>query len=244
VEEIHPRLTAIVLFSLEFGSFFICLLLGLIYNDTISNSGLNNGAVILVGTMIGFSMGVHNGAAKESISNCPSTTVMTMTIVTTSGHASNTLNYWMAKYSLLTMQPRAQAAVESKIEEKFKESRSKLLTSGKPLVTFLLGALVGAAAMTNMGFWCMLLPMGVVLVKIIDITAGYFLENEGSTDANNKISGNAVVNPVVHSPVIMASSNRGVSSSPTSPTGRLSYVSHEVAVEAGELVNVAGDNTL
>jgi hypothetical protein len=165
-----------------------------------------------------------------------------MTIVTTSGHASNTLNYWMAKYSLLTMQPHNQATVESKIDEKFKESRNKLSVSVKPLVTFLLGALVGAAAMTNLDFWCILLPMGVVLVKIVDISLGYFSESECNVSINTNTSSSAIDRAadvvVVHSPVV------GSRASSSSPTGRLTIISPEVAMEAGELTNVTGDSRL
>eukprot|EP01034_Spumella_vulgaris_P026933 gene26932-33584_t len=188
---------------------------------------------------MGFSMGVHNGAAKESIPNCPSTTVMTMTIVTLSGHASNTLNYWMAKYSLLDMQPSSQTAVMSKLDEKFRESRAKLMTSVKPLVTFLLGALVGAAAMTNLDYWCMLLPMGVVLVKIIDIYCGYCLESSNKLP----LTVDKVVLDVVHSPTAVHSPS--TSSSPSSNTSRLSVVSPEAAMEEGkELSNNASDSRL
>eukprot|EP01035_Chromulina_nebulosa_P019604 gene19604-25511_t len=51
-------------------------------DDSIRNAeNLNDGNVILLGTLMGAAMGFHNIAAKESITNCPPTTVMTSTLV-------------------------------------------------------------------------------------------------------------------------------------------------------------------
>jgi uncharacterized membrane protein YoaK (UPF0700 family) len=95
VEEVHPRLSAMTMFGFEFFAFIACLIVGLIYTPEINDSsGLENNYVILLGCMMSYSMGVHNGAAKECIANCPATTAMTNTLVMLSQHASNTLHFW------------------------------------------------------------------------------------------------------------------------------------------------------
>ena len=46
-------------------------------DDLISSSkNLDNWYVVLVGSLMGASMGFHNVAAKESVTNCPPTTVI------------------------------------------------------------------------------------------------------------------------------------------------------------------------
>lgn len=63
----------------------------------------NNFNIILVGSLLSGSMGIHNVAAKESIANCPATTVMTTTMIIVSGHLSNTVNFWFAKRGWLNL---------------------------------------------------------------------------------------------------------------------------------------------
>ena len=173
VQEMDPRKVSMILFICEALILVACWIVGHIYNDEIENGSLNTGIVILVGSIMGFSMGVHNAAAKETIANCPSTTVMTMTLVSLSSAASNTLNLFLAKHNLLTMHPKSQTAASYKIEEKYNDHYSKLMIAVKPLITFLIGALAGASTMHEMDFHCLFIPVFVSLLFVADLYVAY-----------------------------------------------------------------------
>jgi len=185
VRETNPKLASLVLFGCELASFVACWIVGQIYNTEIDNGDLDVPIVIVLGCMMGFSMGVHNAAAKESIPNCPSTTVMTMTLVSLSSSASNTVNLWLAKHSLLTMHPKSQTAASYKIEEKFKEHLDKLLIAVKPLITFLIGAVLGAVSMHELDFHCMWVPSFIVMLFLADLYYSYSVEKSSRTTSSS-----------------------------------------------------------
>jgi len=174
VRDMNPRLVAVVLFCCELAMFIASWIVGHALNQEIDNGSLVTGAVILLGSMLGFTMGCHNGAAKETIPNCPSTTVMTMTLVAMSGSASTSFNLFLSKYGLITMHPKGQTVATFKVDDKLAESMDKLMVSLRPLITFLIGALVGASTMHSIGFHCLFIPVIVVIVFILDLTAGYY----------------------------------------------------------------------
>lgn len=169
VQEVEHHKVSMVLFMCEALIFVAIWIVGHIYSDEIDNGSLGTPIVILLGCMMGFSMGIHNSAAKETIANCPSTTVMTMTLVSLSSASSNTLNLFLAKHGLLTMHPKGQTAASYKIEEKFLDNYNKLMVAVKPLITFLVGALTGASTMHEMDFHCMFIPLFVVLTFVVDL---------------------------------------------------------------------------
>jgi hypothetical protein len=76
------------------------------------------------------------------------------------------------------MHPKSQSSLDHKIEEKFKDSLQKFITVLLPLTLFLSGALAGCAGMTKLGFWCMCVPIGCILMVIIDIFIGFCVEGD------------------------------------------------------------------
>ena len=71
----------IVAYNFEFIPMLAAMIIGLLYDDEITNGGLEDSMVVLVGCLLGASMGSQCVAARESFTNCPPTTVMTNTLV-------------------------------------------------------------------------------------------------------------------------------------------------------------------
>lgn len=71
----------LVAFSLEFFAILAATILGLIFDDEITNGSIETAVVVLVGCILGASMGFQCVAARESFVNCPPTTVMTNTLI-------------------------------------------------------------------------------------------------------------------------------------------------------------------
>jgi uncharacterized membrane protein YoaK (UPF0700 family) len=109
-------------------------------------------------------MGVHNAAAQDLIVNCPSTTVMTMTIVKTSIFAANAVQYLLATKSLVLMHPPDEKPTDydSTMKKNYDSYSAKFFDSVQPLIAFVCGATMGAVLVLHMTFWCLLMPMGIL----------------------------------------------------------------------------------
>ena len=84
-------------------------------------------------------MGFQNVAAKETITNCPPTTVMTSTLINVSGNFSNTVAYLLAENNVMPLVPappksHLTSQEKTSYDDKYKDSRGKFLTTVKPLV--------------------------------------------------------------------------------------------------------------
>lgn len=126
--------------------------------------------VILVSCLMGASLGCHNIAAKESIANCPPTTVMTSTLVNfastlthcAEGRVSLCCHYFSRDHSA-----RAEAEFvheRRQLKLKFADLKGKFITTSTPLVMFLVGAIVGAVVTNAAGFWSILVPIGLIML--------------------------------------------------------------------------------
>mmetsp|Transcript_34545 Transcript_34545/g.32929 ORF Transcript_34545/g.32929 Transcript_34545/m.32929 type:complete len:266 (-) Transcript_34545:29-826(-) len=97
---------SLVLFSLEISMLVATWAVGVHLNDRINASiDLDDWFVVLVGSMLGASMGFHNVAAKESITGCPPTTVMTSTLINISCSGANTLGFILASFNIMRLTP-------------------------------------------------------------------------------------------------------------------------------------------
>lgn len=176
--DLSAPVTAILLFSFQCAVIIIAIIIGVIYDDKIIKAeSLSDWHTILMGSILGFSMGVHNAVGKECIPNCPSLTVITMTLVTVAQNLSQTLSYLLAKYSLIVLSSRPASSLDSTYREsmtaKYDQSKQKLIISGNPLISFLFGALIGTVTTKYFKFYCLVFVLFILLVILADIIAQY-----------------------------------------------------------------------
>ena len=140
---------------------------------------LNRWEVVLVGSLMGGAMGFHNAAAKESIPNCPATTVMTTTIVTSSTALSNALTLYLSTLPLLHLTPPNEAngiylplSASERISYKKAtgEAWTKFMVAVKPLITFTIGAVIGAILTTHISFHSIGIPVVILIFVLMDIS--------------------------------------------------------------------------
>eukprot|EP01041_Mallomonas_annulata_P006121 gene6121-12389_t len=203
--KISPPFLAIFLVSIEAIMFIIVWIVGLYNDDKIEESNnLDAGPVVLLACLLGFAMGVQNGALREAFLNFPATTVMTTTLVNVSAMLSNTLLLYLEYYHIIILTPvekeisltvdpikhsevrladESQTDVDSQREsdrllqwKKCEESLWKLITLSRPLLCFLGGAVVGALLMYHIGFWCMCVPLFVTASVVMEILGKKFLQ--------------------------------------------------------------------
>ncbi len=172
------RYVAMLLYTLEIVVLAVTMILGLIYEEEIKKS-MQDWHLILVASLMGASMGIHNSAAKETIPNVPATTVMTMTLVALSIHFSNTLSYFLARYgiiSLISPYPKDdEVAIKRYFDSmtaKHVDAETKLETTFRPMLFFLIGALVGTVITWNATYWSIFVPMALCAALVADIYAG------------------------------------------------------------------------
>lgn len=181
VNELNTRLTTIVVFIVELSLMIAVWVIGLIYDDEITDAKSLDSVwqFTLVACLMGAAMGFHNIAAKESILNCPPTTVMTSTLINLASNFSNMLGYYFASKKLIglssirrkhTTLGADEVALETKNwEDKFIDFEKKFIVVAKPLLSFIAGALIGSV-MTHFGsFWFSSLPVFLIglLISLI-----------------------------------------------------------------------------
>jgi uncharacterized membrane protein YoaK (UPF0700 family) len=172
------------LFGCEMAALAVSMLFGVCIDYSADEfPDLNSWQAIVTGSLLAFTMGVHNAAAQDLIANCPSTTVMTMTIVKTSIFASNSVQYWLASKGLVFMYPpKGEKPVDYELimRSNYNAYSAKFYDNVKPLIFFVLGATVGAVLSIHMSFWCLFLPMLLlgILVQSIRASRSLHLRSE------------------------------------------------------------------
>ena len=142
VKKVSMWTTAIIQFTAEIFVLLSALAIGVYLESTpIQYPTLESWQTILIGSLMALSMGIHNSAATSTIPNAPSTTVVTMTIVKTSGLAANTLEFYLMHSGILTLHP---AMSDVAVDERLSENLKKFLEYGLVIVSFVVGAIVGA----------------------------------------------------------------------------------------------------
>ena len=169
-----PRIVSIFCFTLELIMFVATIILGQIYLDEIDNAiSQDNWAVVLLGCIMGISMGFHSVAAKVTIATNPpvvATTVMTSTLVNVAQNASDTINYGMAMYSCPNLKNRDDTSdievYKKAMTAKFYESLGKFITTSKPLILFIIGAILGAVITEETDFVGIIIPSAFIILLI------------------------------------------------------------------------------
>lgn len=155
----------------------IVLLIALIFGVSIDYSAdqfpsLNSWQAIITGSGLALAMGIHNAAGQDLIENCPSTTVMTMTIIKTSMFAANALQYYMATTVHYLLYPASEgkpADYDSNMRKNYEKFSAKFYETVQPLIVFVIGATIGAVLALNMTFWCLFMPMLLLIGMVFSI---------------------------------------------------------------------------
>jgi uncharacterized membrane protein YoaK (UPF0700 family) len=193
VNEWNTRLVTIVILILELLLMIAVWILGLIYDHIITNADTLDEAwqFTLVACLMGAAMGLQNIAAKESIANCPPTTVMTSTLINVSSHFSNMMGYYFASKNLISLTASRAKHVpitteeanqrDKDIEDKYLEFRNKFLVTSKPLLSFIAGALIGSVITHYASFWFSALSAFLICLLISFIIKKEYSVRQSST---------------------------------------------------------------
>lgn len=177
VEEWSSRSSAILLFLLEIAMIVAAIVCGLLLEDSVdSASNIMSVAIVLVGCLMSFAMGIHVTAVKECMPSSPNTALMTMNSITLTINACVFMHYYMARHCkqrFIMMHPRTQRFDNVVIRHRFKGSSKKLWKSATPLICFIAGAITGAIMILHFSFWSLMVPVAILLVMVIDIYSGY-----------------------------------------------------------------------
>lgn len=122
----HGSLSAI-LFFLEAFFIFFTMFLGLCsFPDGSDGESLEDSKVFFVAIFMGFSMGIHNAAAKECLPWIPATTVLTMTTVSISIYLGNMASSILAYYGVIDFYSKnPNYGLKSTHEFKLEEGKAK-----------------------------------------------------------------------------------------------------------------------
>jgi uncharacterized membrane protein YoaK (UPF0700 family) len=167
-----------ILFLLEALCLTIALIVGTHLLPSIADAeDADHWSIVVVACIMACGMGLHNGAVKETIASGPSTTVVTMTLVTIANLFSKTCGFYIAQLSAHAQltdsvgheeeddQENDKARAEAqKLREKYFDSLEKLFNAVRILVFFIVGAVLGAVICYHGAkFIALIVPVVMVL---------------------------------------------------------------------------------
>ena len=203
---IQQRHLAIILFSIEIAMFIIIWIVGDNLDSMITGTdNLDAWPVVLIGSLMGASMGFHNVAAKETITNCPPTTVMTSTLINVAGGIANGLGLACASCCCRLTPPNGPnnsylpltESDRSNLSTLRDESFTKLMPLLKPLIWFLVGAIIGAATMSAGSFHSLAIPLFIIVAITVEICWKDVMErSKASSTVEERPSMNDALLPV------------------------------------------------
>lgn len=158
---------------IEVAALALTILFGMLLEDKIDvDHSLGSWQLIFVAAIMAFSMGAQCAFVKDSFPNCPSTTVITMLLVTFSSQGAHGWNYLLAVngwHELIPADEEKSEKQKQALLEKHVENTQKFISTTRQLVSFLLGGVIGAAIMENATFWSLFVPIGILLLIVIDV---------------------------------------------------------------------------
>jgi uncharacterized membrane protein YoaK (UPF0700 family) len=128
---------------------------------------LDSWQCILVGSVLALSMGIHSATALEMIKNCPSTNVMTANIVKTSMTAANAV--FLCSIARGTCCRTGCSLEDGDENAKVREVRVSMTDILLVVFLFILGAAAGAALTVYISFWCLFVPVSLLMVIALSI---------------------------------------------------------------------------
>lgn len=151
----------------------LTILFGMLLEDKIDlDHSLGSWQLIFVAAIMAFSMGAQCAYVKDSFPNCPSTTVITMLLVTFSSQGAQGWNYLLAVngwHELIPADEEKSEKQKQALLEKHVENTQKFISTTRQLVSFLLGGVIGAAIMENATFWSLFVPIGILILMVVDV---------------------------------------------------------------------------
>ena len=180
--QLNKHSLVIVAFCFE----ILCLLFALISGVVINYYGYNFDSidsvqVIVMSSLLGFTMGIHNGATIEAIKDPPSTTVLTMTLVKLSISVANMLEHYVVKKSYSHNKLNHSIASDitviaddddphlTQINQNYDLAFEKTITSIQPLIAFIIGAIVASGVNLKVTFPNLIIPIGLLMLLVGDI---------------------------------------------------------------------------
>ena len=163
-------------------------------NELDDSKSVDDAEVIIVASIMAVAMGVQNVAAKEGIANVPPTTVMTSTLINT----AITFAHALCNQILHCFHSRQSENEQlTAIKKKSDSAADKFIVTVKPLVYFIIGAVIGAAFMHQSSFISLVIPIAIVSVISLSIYAKNIerdhLKASNIHEQNNPQSGNVAV---------------------------------------------------
>jgi len=180
----HHRVTAIFLFAFEAVLLLASWIVGLKVDEKIKQAEtIDNPWIILCASLFGSSMGFQCYAVKDTIEGSPPTTVMTSTLINLASNFSGALclttmgklEYPETKPMVLIVRPAGSCAVERETRDSYDAKKKKLwgnfLNTGKPLLAFLIGCLIGSIVTYKATFWSISVPLFMLIFLILEIVS-------------------------------------------------------------------------
>lgn len=177
----HARTVGGVLLTAELLFISAAWLAGALLDRTLQRVGnVDTWPVYLLGSLLAFAMGLQNGAVREAFAGYPPTTVMTSTLVNTGGTAAAALLYACSAWGCWPL-PTAKPAPEGlSLEERVAAARAehrrdlgaslgKLATLISPLISFLVGAALGALTFYYGRWHSLAIPVAVLAGLLLEL---------------------------------------------------------------------------
>jgi len=176
-----PRTLSIFLFSFEAVLLLAVWIVGLKLNTAIIQAtSIDDAPIVIAASLMGSSMGFQSYAVKDTVANSPPTTVMTSTLINLASHFSNALGFTaLAKLPINISVAKINAAPSTDapsfdeqqklVEAKQQEFWTKFVSTGKPLLAFLIGCIIGSVAMYRIEFWGISIPFFILVFLIMEI---------------------------------------------------------------------------
>lgn len=160
-----------LLFTIEALLLLVSIPIGIMNADAIAADGAVFGwPLILMGSILGGAMGLHNAASKEYIPNCPATTVMTMTLISVAISWAQMVVYSGAHYLGCFVIPSLNSTHDPTIAVmKAQTSIKNFRTVVKPFIMFIIGAICGVVVTTHASYWSIFVPVALICWIVVDI---------------------------------------------------------------------------
>lgn len=182
------RANVALAFAAEIMFMGLAIGIGMVYDSIFDENEdivLLSWQLILVSTIISLAMGIQNSGVKDNFSDVPSTTVITMLLVTVSSQSAHVTAY--ALHGLCChcndLFPADSADTENQlyqdvITQKRNEIAKKWFTSLRQLASFLIGGLAGSVLMYNISFYCFFVVIGLLTFLLLDLVIAAVYERK------------------------------------------------------------------
>ena len=157
---------------------FMCELIMLIVTMVVGASQtyhrIDSTSVFITASCMAFSMGIQNAVAMTLIPNCPATTGMTGNTIRLFIYGAEALNFWLASHSYVDLFHPSNKPINYDIlmKQKSRELTKRFRMFLSAVLPFTIGAISSVPLANTFGFWCLALPIGVVLWILFCINHG------------------------------------------------------------------------